>query len=301
MKVLVTGASGLLGSELCKQLTQKGIIVHAVDDLSRGNVVLNCERFFNLDLTCKDSFDRLDNDYSVIYHYAAINGTTNFYERPNDVLKTNTTIDFNVFDFALSSKFKPLVVYASSSEIVVGNNANKLKESVNVSIDNITNPRWSYRLAKISAENYLTNSKLDHLILRYFNVYGTQSKAGHFVGDQINKIKNGIFSVIGPSETRSFCHVSDAIDASIYCSLNSSCEIINIGNDKETRIDRAANIIAESLGVDTSLVEWEYTDGRKGSTQKRCPDISKLKVLYPEYSPMTFKQGMRESIAERII
>jgi len=296
MKVLVTGASGLLGSELCKQLTQHGFIVHAADDLSRGSVVLNCERFFNIDLTNKESLNKLDDDYDTVYHYAAINGTSNFYERPNDVLKKNTLIDFNVFDFASSLKSRPLVIYASSSEIVVGSKDKKLSESLDVSITDITNPRWSYRLAKITAENYLVNSNLNYLILRYFNVYGRHSKPGHFVYDQVDKVKNGVFSVIGPSETRSFCHVSDAVDATIYCSLNTSFDVINIGNDKEIKISKAANIIAETLGVDTSFIDWDCEEERKGSTRRRCPDITKLKRVYPEYKPMDFKEGIYRSL-----
>jgi len=299
MKVLVTGAKGLLGSELCKQLVQKGDTVHAVDNLSRGNATVDCERFFNLDLTNTDCLGELDTDYNIIYHYAAINGTTNFYKKPNDVLRSNTLIDFNVFDFASSLLSDPLVVYASSSEIVVNNTDKKLEESINILINDITNPRWSYRLAKISAENYLTNSNLKYLILRYFNVYGLHSNTGHFVADQIEKIKNNVFSLIGPYETRSFCHVSDAIDATIHCAKSASYDIVNIGNDEEIRIKSAANIIAKSLGINTSLVDWEYLDSRKGSTKNRCPDINKLKNLYPEYEPLSFEEGMIKLIAAK--
>lgn len=296
MKVLVTGACGLLGSEICHQLSDKDIIVHAVDNLSRGFDRPSCDCFYNLDLSDPISFNELDDDYDVIYHYAAINGTSNFYERPNDVLRINTLIDLNVFNFANSFDNKPLVVYASSSEIVAGDKNDALDESVDVTIEDITNARWSYRLVKIMSENYLANSNLNYIIFRYFNVYGSRSKPGHFVADQLEKIQKGTFSLIGSNETRSFCHVSDAVDATMYCSSKSLNEIINIGNDCEIKIIDAANIIAQVLGVDAKDIHWEHINGRSGSTQRRLPDINKLRKMYPEYKPMCFKDGMKKSI-----
>lgn len=298
MKVLVTGASGLLGSELCSQLKQRGLTIHGVDNLSRSSqstINLSCDRFFNLDLTDVKSFDKIDKDYSIVFHYAAINGTNSFYERPNGVLRNNTLLDFNIIDFANSLRFKPLLVYASSSEVVADSSSNKLKEYVDININDITNPRWSYRLAKISGENYLSNSGLQYLILRYFNVYGSDSRPGHFVADQIEKICNGIFTIIGATETRSFCHVKDAIDASVYCSFNVCNKIINIGNDSETRIEDAANIIARNQGIDPKDADWEYIKSRKGSVKKRLPTISRLRKIYPEYSPMSFEEGIKYS------
>ena len=69
-------------------------------------------------------------------------------------------------------------------------------ESKHVVIDNISNPRYSYKISKIASENYLHNSKLPWVIIRYFNVYGSETKSGHFVYDQIQNHKNYIFKII---------------------------------------------------------------------------------------------------------
>ena len=296
MKILVTGASGLLGTEICRQLKQEeGIELWAVDNHSRSTTVPDCDKFLELDLTIGASFEQLPTDFDYIYHYAAINGTKNFYERPNEVMWTNMVTDFNMFEFGtMCEKTLKKFVYASSSEVVSDDAQSPVKENLDITIKGIHNARWSYRLPKICSENFLTNSKLPYVIFRYFNVYGDNSKAGHFLADQIAKIKSGVFEVVGPTETRSFCHVEDAVRASIHLSQSVKNELINVGNDREITIMEATQTIARAMGHTDSV--WITTSGKAGSTANRRPDISKLKSILKDYRPKTFEQGVQEIV-----
>jgi nucleoside-diphosphate-sugar epimerase len=246
------------------------------------------------DLNDPRTFETLPTDFDYIYHYGAINGTSNFYKYPNKVLTNNFICDINVFNFASQCEKLKNLVYASSSEIVADDPASPVPENADVLIKNIHNPRWSYRLAKITSENFLTNSNLPWLILRYFNVYGKNSKQGHFLGDQINKIQNGTFSVIGANETRSFCYVSDAISASIHVAQTVSKEVINIGNDAEVRIGDAVKIIAKHLGYPDAV--FEELPSVQGSVANRRPDISKLRKYMPSYNPISFDEGVEKIV-----
>jgi len=296
MKILVTGASGLLGTEICRQLKQDPANeVWAVDNHSRSTTIPPCDRFLELDLTNGANFEQLPLDFDYIYHYAAINGTKNFYERPNQVMWTNMCVDFNMFEFAiLCGKNLKKFVYASSSEVVSDDPQSPVKENLDITIKGIHNARWSYRLPKICSENFLTNSTIPYVMFRYFNVYGKDSKAGHFLADQIAKIKSGVFEVVGPEETRSFCHVEDAVHASIHMSRAVDNTLINIGNDREITIMEAAQTIATAMGHPNPT--WITTPGKAGSTPNRRPDISKLKGVLRDYSPRTFEQGVQEII-----
>ena len=296
MKILVTGASGLLGTEICRQLKQDvANEVWAVDNHSRSTTIPPCDKFLELDLTNGTNFEQLPKDFDYIYHYAAINGTKNFYERPNQVMWTNMCTDFNMFEFAMLcgttlNKF----VYASSSEVVSDDPESPVKENTDITIKNIHNARWSYRLPKICSENFLANSAIPYVMCRYFNVYGDNSKAGHFLADQIAKIKSGVFEVIGPDETRSFCHVEDAVRATIHMSRAVENELINIGNDREITIMEAAQTIAGAMGYTNP--NWISTPGKSGSTATRRPDISKLRSVLTDYCPRTFEQGVKEIV-----
>jgi nucleoside-diphosphate-sugar epimerase len=294
-KVLVTGASGLLGTEFCRQLKEARHEVWALDNHSRSSTIPPCDQFVGADLQIAMVYESLPKDFDYIYHYGAINGTTNFYERPNEVLKTNFVSDLNVFEFAGQCPNLKRLVYASSSEVVSDDPASPVAENLDITIKNIHNARWSYRLAKVTSENFLANSKLPYVMLRYFNVYGENSKKGHFLGDQIDKIKNGVFTVIGAQETRSFCHVSDAIRASIYVAETVNRELVNIGNDREITIGDAVKIIAAELGHPDAV--FEQLPSKAGSVANRCPDITKLRGIMPDYEPMSFEQGIRSILS----
>jgi UDP-glucose 4-epimerase len=296
MKILVTGASGLLGTEICRQLKKNSDNeVWAVDNHSRSNTVPDCDKFLELDLTNGTNFEQLPKDFDYIYHYAAINGTKNFYERPNQVMWTNMCTDFNMFELAMLCKSTlKKFVYASSSEVVSDDPQTPVKENLDINIRGIHNPRWSYRLPKVCSENFLTNSEIPYVIFRYFNVYGENSKAGHFLADQIAKIKAGVFEVIGHEETRSFCHVEDAVRASIYCAETQTRDVFNIGNDREITIMQAAKIIADCLGHANPI--WITSPGKSGSTANRRPDISKLRTVMTDYDPISFEKAVAKIV-----
>ena len=74
-KILITGASGLLGTEFCHQLKAAGHEVWALDNHSRSSSIPPCDSWHKMDLLAKDSFagfNTLPHDFDYIYHYGAM-------------------------------------------------------------------------------------------------------------------------------------------------------------------------------------------------------------------------------------
>jgi nucleoside-diphosphate-sugar epimerase len=290
MKILVTGARGLLGSELCQQLTDRGHCVVALDNGFRGRANPKADQIIDFDIG-HDDLDCLDRDFDQIYHMAAINGTEYFYSMPNTVLSNNMVSDLRLMSWAKTLPGLERFIYASSSEVVAGYHGDSIDETLDVSIGNLHNPRWSYRLSKMCSENYLANSALPWLILRYFNVYGDHSGPGHFVYDIIRKIRKKDYTLIGSDETRCYCHVTDAVAVTVAVS-SVMHEVINIGSDAEIDTLTAANVIAKTMGHNN--LSWHCVPSRAGSSARRRPTIDRLKSLCPDFAPRGFAQGIRE-------
>lgn len=294
MKILVTGAAGLLGSAIANLLHSQGHTVIAVDNLSRGNSVPECSEFLQTDLQTVN----LDSDYDMIYHMSAVNGTDNFYNRPNQTLINNITGDLAAVQIANNQTNLQKFVYASTSELVAAVQTVPTPETSAVGFENAHEARWSYSLPKLTIENLLVNSDLPYLIVRYFNVFGPNSKSGHFVHDQIDKINREIFEVIGANETRSYCYIDDACSATVQLASVANRDIVNIGNDQELTSLEAAKIIAKCLGYENK--SWKPLPGRSGSTQRRCPDLTKLRNYIGEYHPIDFEQGINLCIQKKL-
>src|SRR3546814_3384177 len=86
-KVVVTGAGGFIGAYLTRSLLAQGHSVVAVDNYIRGmpsrldGLEGDAERV-DLDVRDKDGLVSLLKGVDAVFHLAAVNGTENFYNRP---------------------------------------------------------------------------------------------------------------------------------------------------------------------------------------------------------------------------
>lgn len=286
-KILVTGAAGLIGRELVKQLSNL-FIVEAIDNNFRYQ---NLDLSFNcINVNVIEYLQKIQNDYDYIFHMAAINGTKFFYDIPNQIIENNFVTDLHVFKF-VSQNPNCKLIYASSSEVVTDTDVFPTPEINDIYIKNIHNPRWSYRLSKILSENYLMNSQINFLIIRFFNIFDKNSGDGHFIKDIVEKISKKDYFLIGCNETRSFCKTDDAVNALIKIFEIVEKDIVNIGSDEEITVYEAANIISEHFNT---KIQWNCLPSKNGSALRRKPDLKKLLKYYPDYSPKKFRDAIKD-------
>lgn len=307
MKALVTGAAGFLGSFLSEELLSHEYDVIGIDNFFRGKKEYLPKHenftFYEMDLVKESElFSGLvkNEKPEMLIHYAAINGTKYFYDIPYQVINDNVRMTQNVLEACKKSSVKK-IIYASSSE-TYGEPLKVPTPETHPILLNIHTDRDSYASSKAINDFYVKlfakEHNLEYLILRIFNTYGPHmdtSEYGQVIPEFINKMyQSKQFTIIGDgSHTRSFCYVSDHTRLVRKLAENVSNEIVNIGNDKETRIVDLAEMMHK---VANKPFNPKYLLPRKYDHKRRCPDISKLKQLINDYPKITLQDGLNNTI-----
>lgn len=278
--ILLTGAAGFIGSHLKNKLDC--VTVDYQDADYCGD--LNDWRFV-------ESLPDVD----TVIHLAAFNSTKNFYSTPFSVIDSIVTPTMNLLKRYPEAHF----VYAGSSEeyagtVNMGWAEPPTPETVPLSIEDITNPRWCYASGKIAMESAVISNTVEnggtYTIIRFHNIYGPGQK-NHFIPEFIERIQQNDFVLYGYDNTRSFCYVSDAVElvSRVFKTKN---EIINIGSPDETKILDVAKIIMRMNKKYSQLLELKPDP--PGSTKRRLPDLTKLRSLVPDFEYTTLEKGIEE-------
>jgi nucleoside-diphosphate-sugar epimerase len=291
---LVTGGCGFLGAALCRSLSADGVAVRSLDNYARGRAsrldgVGGVERRTG-DVRDLQTVREAARGASVIWHLAAINGTRNFYERPDVVLEVGLKGALNVVDAALKLGVPRLVLF-SSSEVYQRAAQIPTPEDVPMVVPDPTNPRYSYGGGKLASELVALHigqaRGLDVVIVRPHNVYGPDMGYDHVIPELTTRLVEASKTAHGAevtltiegdgSETRAFCHVDDAIaGARLIEERGEAGMIYHLGTEEEVRVDELARRIGAALDLEVTL---ESTPLREGSTPRRCPSVARLRGL----------------------
>lgn len=288
MKILITGGSGFLGSAIANFYHKKGFNISCVDNLSRGkkenldkNIKLYTWDISNFSYEFAKFINNEKPEY--IYHLAAINGTYQFYERSFDVFDQNINMSYNLMVILEKCKYKPKVIYTSTSEVYNDPEYIPTPEYAKT-YTRLNEARDSYSMSKLIGEWHIKyfceKLGIDYVIFRVFNVIGKNDRLGHVVPDIINKIKNNdTIEIFGTgNETRSFCDIDDFVKM-IFLFIEKDKgwnDVYNIGRPVETKIYNLIELIEKKLDKKVNKV---YTKLRSGDHRHRCPDISKLENI----------------------
>ena len=299
--IAVTGASGFVGAYLCRALIAQGFFVNAIDNNLRGDMnrlqgIDHKLKIYSSDVRDKDSLLDAFKGCKTIFHLAAVNGTENFYNRPDLVLDVGIKGMFAVAEAAIETGVKNLIV-ASSAEVYQTPKVIPTPEDIELVLPNSSNPRYSYGGSKIASELIAMNFGKKHFekvqIFRPHNVYGPDMGWKHAIPQFIVRIQTEIerknshtiqLDIKGDGEeTRSFCYIDDIINGILTMNkFGSNREIYNIGNNQEIKIKELVGLIARHMGVKISLNNLKAMEG---STLRRCPNIKKIQSL--GYTPKT--------------
>ncbi len=311
MKVLVIGGAGFTGFHLARCLAEENHRVTICDNLFKERAdedfsqLLKLEnvRFIETELTQREAVDRLESDFDIVYHLAAISGVKYFYEIPHEVLRINILSLMNVLDWLAGTECQRFV-WASSAEVYAG--AEKLlqlpiptPEDVPLVISDVYNPRFSYAGSKIVGEllclHYAKAYQLNLNIVRPSNIYGPRMGYDQVISQFIRRIlrKEDPFKIYGGNQIRAFCFVEDFVRGLklIGESTDIGGEIINLGNgDEEIGINDLAEKMFTLFDYHPGL---EIMPASEGSVDRRVPDTGKAKALVGYVPQISLDTGLR--------
>lgn len=301
-RVLVTGGAGFIGSHLTEELVHRGYQVRVLDNFFRGKHenLKNCSSEIDLlegDITDPVKVIEAIRGVDTIFHMASINGTSYFYEIPSKVLDCSIQGMLTLIN-ALPSSNVERVIYASSAEVYGIPHQFPTPEDHPLTIPDPTNPRWSYSGGKIAGELMLLHHapllRVTPIILRYHNSYGPRMGWNHVISEFLRRMLTGeTFTISGTgNETRSFCYISDTVEASILAAslTRASGEILNIGNPSEISINNLVTILEEITGIP---VERHYVPFPRAGTPRRLPSIKKAETLLGYRPKVDLRDGLK--------
>lgn len=259
MKILVTGAAGLIGSHLVDLLLKENYFVTGVDNLSYGNLDNLEEALTNKNFLFKESkvedLCALNTSFDFIFHLASLKKTWGGELSSSDMMNVNFKMTQAVVTKSIQDNSQ--LVFISTSDIY-GNSTSFLEDDP-ITIGPPTNERYSYALSKLHSEQYILNYinlfQLKGAIIRVFGCMSKRSNPGWSggpLGIFVNcALKNKPIPVHGNGEqTRSIAHaldVANGIKSTINNIDNIQGEIINVGTDEQISIKSLAEYVRDKV------------------------------------------------------
>lgn len=302
-RILVTGGSGFIGSHLCDRLIADGHEVLCVDNFYTGSR-RNIEHLLphrHFELMRHDVTFALYVEVDKIYNLACPASPIHYQYDPVQTTKTSVHGAINML--GLAKRLKAKILQASTSEVYGDPAIHPQTEDYWGNVNPI-GPRSCYDEGKRCAEtlffDYWRQHKTRIKVARIFNTYGPRMHPndGRVVSNFIvQALRGNDITIYGDgSQTRSFCHISDLVNALVLM-MESGDDLtgpINFGNPEEISIRALADLVIDLTGSRSKIVERPLPDD---DPKQRMPDIGLARAKLGWNPTVALRDGLTETVA----
>ena len=287
-KVLITGGTGFLGSNLTKKIIDEveSITIATTDirqktTLKSLGVDMNKINLVKGDVRDFDFVRLLFNEYEfdTVFHLAAISEVVKCQSDPKLAFDVNIGGTINILECARAYGNVEAIVVSSSDKAYGTGDRLPYKE------DDKLNGKGTYEASKsctdLVARAYATNYDLPVVVTRCSNLYGAADmNFTRLIPNNIKKIMNGEKPVIwkgSEGSTREFLYVEDAVDA--YVSLVKNIDktkgnAYNVGSGEKVTV---RSLLCDLLFIMDSELGIDYVKKDMPEITHQYLDSSKIK------------------------
>ena len=240
--LVITGGAGFVGSNLITFLLKKTKYkIISLDNYSTGTTInhIKDKRLKYLKSDTKNiskTLKNYKNQIHTLFHFGEFSRIYQSFIKMDECINSNSIGSHAVFNFCLSNKIK--LIYSATSASI-GNNG----------LDKNLSP-YAFTKAKNleMLENLKKWFKFRYEVVYFYNVYGPKQicsgSMATVIGileDQYSKKKP--LSVVRPgTQSRSFTHINDTVDACYYAWKKNKCRHYSISNKKSYSIIQVAKM-----------------------------------------------------------
>jgi GDP-D-mannose 3', 5'-epimerase len=306
-RILVTGGGGFVGSHLARTLKQQGNFVRIADikfdDYLKGKYY---SEKMTLDLRVWENCLKASEGMDKVYNLAANMGGIGFItEIGAEVMHDNVLINTLMLEAARLNKVKRYLytssacvypTYKQTDPKVAG-----LKEEDAYPADPDNFYGWEKLFTEKLCEAYQRDFKMNVRVLRYHNIYGPEGtykggreKSPAAICRKVCETSNpGTIDIWGDGEqTRSYCYVDDAVEATILLMDSSYDKPINIGCDRLVSINGLADIVIEISG---KKIAKTYNLSAPQGVRGRNADLTLVKSVLNWKPQVSLEKGLAKT------
>lgn len=305
MRILITGSSGQIGTNLALHLLERGHDVFGVD--MRPNSWTDAFPTLLQDLAAPfaDFSGGLGHvpyppNLDVVVHFAAHAKVHELVEQPARALE-NIVMTFNVLEYCRHNR---LPIIFSSSREVYGDIRRYITEESYADFAFTESP---YSASKISGEaliySYAQCYGLRYLVFRFSNVYGRYDvdieRMERVIPLFIRKIARGEpITVFGEKKVLDFTYVDDCV-AGVYRGIEllaaggEANQTINLAYGQGNSLVSLAEYIGEELGVAPNMT---VEPSRVGEVTHYVANIGKARALLGYTPQVPLREGIHRAV-----
>jgi CDP-glucose 4,6-dehydratase len=304
---LVTGASGYVGSELCKKIKADYPHIYLIGSDVKVPAHPWYDEFITSSLEIPDNEvvqEILADKIDLVIHLAGVAVEGWCFENPLQTCEYNIRSVYILLE-AIRKSPHPCCVILSTTDKVYGRDSTQIKpyfEDDSLLAKNI------YETSKICADlitqSFYLTYNLPLSIVRFANIYGGLDRnSSRLVPRTIERLQYGLAPELrltksGHEYTRDFIHISDVIEGILVISkalleqnANVIGEVFNISSGKEYRI---RDVIDTIVSIFKPGVEYvEVKEGVKYlEIVNQCASNKKMKQLLGWEPKISLKDGL---------